>query len=91
MSKSEYDVPKVSLYAAGIAFTLSIGFSFFVASFAFYGYKNTHPFSQSVKSYFVSLHCDHQILINIVKPKDKILASTRFIFNRKKQRIKILI
>ena len=29
MSKAEYDVPKVSLYAAGIAFTLSIGFSFF--------------------------------------------------------------
>lgn len=31
------------------------------------------------------------MLINIVKPKDKILAFTRFIFNRKKQKIKILI
>ena len=29
MSKAEYDVPKISLYAAGVAFTLSIGFSFF--------------------------------------------------------------
>lgn len=41
MSKAEYDVPKVSLYAAGVAFTLSIGFSFF-------GIKQCVPYADTL-------------------------------------------
>ena len=41
MGKNEYDVPKISLYAAGIAFTLSIGFSFF-------GIKQCVPYADTL-------------------------------------------
>jgi hypothetical protein len=41
MSKAEYDVPKVTLYGAGIAFTLSIGFSFF-------GIKQCVPYADTL-------------------------------------------
>ena len=41
MSKAEYDVPKISLYAAGVAFTLSIGFSFF-------GIKQCVPYADTL-------------------------------------------
>ena len=41
MAKAEYDVPKISLYAAGVAFTLSIGFSFF-------GIKQCVPYADTL-------------------------------------------